>query len=274
VEKSGGLFIFATTLMKLMDAPLDNSALPQERLRQALTAKVGLDALYRDVLSGAGPIPYFNRVIGTIMLLRSPLPIASLGYLLQLSAEQVVASVWGIQSILMIPGNDDEAIEPFHASLRDFLVARERSASLYINPPTRHLWIVTNCLEAMKVKPRDGFFYEGGQEYPCRNWCRHVVLGLNESEGDGLLTSPPGAYLTSYLADFASQSLYFWVNTLLREGYESEMISVLDSGLSLLKVCAVPDPFEAGQETNQPLFSKYQIAHNSCSKSVRILGNR
>jgi hypothetical protein len=89
----------------------------------------------------------------------------------------------------------------------------------------------------MRIEPKDGFFYEGRQEYPCLNWCHHVVQGLNESEGDGLLTSLPGAYLTSYLAEFASQSLHFCVNTLLLKGSPSEMISDLNSGFALLKVC-------------------------------------
>ena len=106
----------------------------------------------------------------------------------------------------------------------------------------------------MRMKPKDSIFYEGRQEYPCMNWHHHVVLGLNESEGDGLFTSPPGAYLTSHLADFASQSLYFWLNTLLLQGYQQTMVSDLHSRLSLLKVCGPPDTSVA-QQTNKLVLS-------------------
>jgi hypothetical protein len=235
VEKSGGLFIFAVTLMKFMDTvPPGERMLPQERLQKALIAEVGLDALYRDILSAAQRDHHFDRVIGTIMLLRSPLPITFLGHLLQLSAEAIVQSVWGIQSILMIPGDDHKPIRLFHTSLRDFLVAPGRSHSLYIDPPTRHLLIAIDCLKAMRTKPED-IIFQGGQRYACLNWCHHVVEGLKEDGGDCLFDSSLGTSLTDCLADFASQTLEIWVNTILFEGDWNS----LDLGLSPLKVCAL-----------------------------------
>jgi hypothetical protein len=241
VAKSGGLFIFAVTLMKFMDvgtAPPGERTLPQERLRKMLTAEVGLDALYRDILSAAQRDCHFDRVIGTIMLLRSPLPITFLGHLLQLSAEAIVQSLWGIQSILMIPGDDDEPIQLFHTSLRDFLVAPGRSSSFYINPPTRHLLIVIDCLKAMRTKPED-IFFQGGQMYACLNWCHHVVEGLKEDGGDCLFDSSLGTSLTDCLADFASQTLEIWVNTMVFKKGWTSLLNILDLGLSPLKVCAL-----------------------------------
>jgi energy-coupling factor transporter ATP-binding protein EcfA2 len=241
VEKSGGLFIFAVTLMRFMDVgtvPPGESLLPQERLRTALTAEVGLDTLYRDILSVARRDHNFDQVIGTVMLLRSPLPITFLGHLLQLSAEAIVQSVWGIQSILKIPGNDDEPIQLFHTSLRDFLVAPGRSSSFYINPPTRHLSIVIDCLKAMRTKPT-GIIFQGGQIYACLNWCHHVVEGLKESGGDCLFDSSLGTSLTDCLADFASQTLDIWVNTMVFEKGWISLLDILDLGLSPLKVCAL-----------------------------------
>jgi hypothetical protein len=227
--------------MKFMDvgiAPPGESMLPQERLQKALTAEVGLDALYMDILSAARRDHNFDRVMGTIMLLRSPLPITFLGHLLQLSAEAIVQSVWGIQSILMIPGNDNEPIQLFHTSLRDFLVAPSRSSSFYINPPTRHLLILIDCLKAMQTKP-EGSIFQGGQMYACLNWCHHVVEGLKESGGDRLFDSPLSASLTSCLADFASQSLDIWINTIVFEKGWSSLLDILYLGLSPLKVCAL-----------------------------------
>jgi hypothetical protein len=241
VEKSGGLFVLAVTLMKFMDigiAPPGESTLPPERLQKALAAEVGLDSLYRDILSAAKRDCHFDRVIGTIMLLRTPLPITFLGQLLQLSAEAIVQSLWGIQSILMIPGDDDEPIQLFHTSLRDFLVAPGRSSSFYINPPTQHLSIAIDCLKVMRTKPK-GIIFQGGQMYACLNWCHHVVEGLKESGGDCLFDSSLGTSLTDCLADFASQSLEIWVNTIAFERGWNSLLDILDLGLSPLKVCAL-----------------------------------
>jgi hypothetical protein len=65
------------------------------------------------------------------------------------------------------------------------------------------------------------------------------VEGLKEDGGDCLFDSSLGTSLTDCLADFASQSLEIWVNTIVFERGWNSLLDILDLGLSPLKVCAL-----------------------------------
>jgi hypothetical protein len=184
----------------------------------ALNAHAGLDPLYTEVLSAASRSHHFDCIIGTIMLLRYPLSISSLGHLLQLETADILQCLLGIQSIIMIPGDNDHPIQLFHTSLRDFLSTEPRSGVFFIDPPTRHILITINCLKAMAITPADGIFSQGeAQQYACGNWCHHFHQALIRG-GDGFIASLTGHSLLTYLKTFVSRSLDFWVNTLLVNG--------------------------------------------------------
>ena len=224
VKKSDGSFIFAVTLM---DFICKGSGLPQDKLEKALMAEAGLDALYTQVLLDAPHDHHFDRVFGTVMLLSSPLPITSIAQLLQLRTEDIVQTMLGVQSILMIPGNDDQSIQLFHTSLRDFLVSLPRSKECFIKPSIRHLSIATDCMTILAKPPDEGIFYSGGQEYACLNWCYH----LHQS----LLSRRDKPWSEVFLQLLENFPLHYWVNTLLINGYGNTM-DTLDLVLSVLKV--------------------------------------
>jgi len=141
VKKSGGSFIFAATLMNVIRK---GSGLPKNRLKEALTAEAGLDTLYTQVLSDAQRDHNFERVIGTVMLLRDTMSITSLAQLLRLQSEEIVQTLLGVQPILMIPGDDNQSIQLCHTSLRDFLTSQSRSNQFFI-PPIHHFSITIDC---------------------------------------------------------------------------------------------------------------------------------
>ena len=227
VEKSDGSFIFATTLIDL----ISSRGLPQDNLRTALTAEGGLDPLYTRILTDAhlDPDNNFERVIGTVMLLKEPIPIVFLAHLLRLRPADIVQTLLGLQSILMIPGSDDQAIRLFHTSLRDFLVSPGRPGGFFINPPARHLSIAADCLRVIAVRPTDDFFYHDREMYACLNWCYHFEQGVtNELGGDDL------SEVLSCLMDFSSKSVDCWVNTSLWNG--EKQLAALRSAISKLEV--------------------------------------
>jgi hypothetical protein len=233
VKKSGGSFIFAATLIDLIRK---GSGLPQDNLSLALTVEDGLDPLYARILAEALPDDNFQRVIGTIMLLTEPLSITFLAHLLQLRSGDIVQTLLGLQSILMIPGDDDQAIRLFHTSLRDFLISPLRSGKFFISPPARHLVIAADCLRVIAVRPKEDIFYSSMQMYACLNWCFHFEQGVT-GEGDNLSNSLPIASLMSCLMDFVSQSIDCWVNTSLLKAYAQ--LQVLRSAISKLRVSLV-----------------------------------
>jgi hypothetical protein len=206
-RKSEGSFIFAATLMDFVEKGIGH---PGEKLQRALEAADRIDSLYMQVLSDAPRDDNFDRTLGTLTLLRSPLSITFLERLLQLETGHIVYTLLGIQSILMIPGDDDQCIQFAHTSFRDFLLAPERSQDYYIHPASRHLRIASDCLSAICERPTEGMFFEGGEEYACMNWLYHLRRGLDMGQ-DNLDTSLR-TKLTKFLQEFAFD---VWFNTVL-----------------------------------------------------------
>ena len=118
VERTSGSFIFAFTLINFVN---DGSDLPHRKLQVALQNHDGLDPLYTQVLQTAPRSPHFRRILETIMIAAEYLSIADLTCLFGIEAGDVIHALLGVQSILIIPENDQQLIRPFRASLRDFL---------------------------------------------------------------------------------------------------------------------------------------------------------
>jgi hypothetical protein len=239
--KADGLFIFATTLMNFF---CDGSDPPQEALRKVLTTDVGLDALYTQVLSraqstlsNAHAVSRFMRVIGTIMVLRDTLSVTALWDLFQLLIGNILHALLRVRSILMIPGDDTQAIRLFHTSLRDFLTSQSRANEFYVNPPTRQLLVAIDCSKTMGEVPAHGIVFEGGQRYAAMNWCFHLYEGFVQG-GYSHLDKASQTSLLSALKMCRSQYHRFWVNTILLDSRE-DIFKNVDSMLSKMKVLQI-----------------------------------
>jgi hypothetical protein len=205
----------------------------------AANVHAGLDHLYTQVLSTVPRNHTFEQVIGTIMLLREPFSITSLGYLLHIEAINILLALIGIQSILMIPGDDDEPVRLFHTSLRDFMTTQSRSGDYFVDPAAGHLLIAIDCLRLLTVPPKDIIFEGEVETYACKNWCSHVNEALIGG-GPNLLDSPSGGSLVSYLIDLLSGHFDCWVNTVIFHDLRGRTtLDVLESVVSTLSVSPV-----------------------------------
>ena len=219
----------------------ERSGLPQEKLYIILGVEAGLDTLYMQVLSNAAHDHNVERVIGTVVLLHRPLSITFLGQLLQLQVEHIVHSLLGTQSILMVPEDDDQTIQPLDTALADFLKVESHSNNFFINPPCWHLSIMTDCLAVIMVDPTEGIFYSGGQLYACTNWCYHCLQSFCEGREEDVLDVLAMASVMHYLEDISStSSLDLWVNTLIYQGW-MQTLDDLTSLLARLQVCSMCD---------------------------------
>jgi hypothetical protein len=236
VEMSSGLFIFASTLL---DFITDGRGAPQGKLETVLGAHAGLDPLYTQVFSAVGSVKEFHQVIGTTMLLRKQLSITALGQLLQIRAEDILQAVLAIQSVLKIPENNDKPVELIHASLRDFLIERQRSGIYYIDPPTRHVSIVLHCLKIIKEDAtKEMLARSDAALYACQSWHYHLEATLIEGGTTVLhnsLFNPTGC-----LRDFKSRSLNYWVNTMIYRRSVQESSNNIGDIILRLKVSPVP----------------------------------
>jgi hypothetical protein len=231
-KKSDGSFLFAATLIDL----ISQRGLPQVNLQAALTSEGGLDSLYTQILADVDRDENFERVISTVMLLTQPIPIVFLAHLLQLQPAAIVQTLLGLQSVLLIPGGDDEPIRVFHTSLRDFLTSPGQSGQFFINPPAQHLSIAVDCLRVLAVQPQDGIFYGDKEVYACLNWHHHFLEGITKG-GNNLLHLLSEVPLLDLLTDFASRSLAWWLNTFLLKG--RTLVETLHSMLSNFRVGVV-----------------------------------
>jgi hypothetical protein len=234
--KSSGLFIFASTLF---DFITDGRGAPQGKLETVLGAHAGLDPLYTQVFSAVGSVKEFHQVISTIMLLREQLSITALGQLLKIRAEDILQAVLAIQSVLKIPENNDMPVELIHASLRDFLIERQRSGIYYIDPPTRHASIVFHCLKIIEEDATKEILARSDAAlYACQSW--HYHLGATLIEG-GMTIWPNSLFNpTSCLLDFKSRSLNYWVNTMIYLWSVQESSNNIGDVILRLKVRPVP----------------------------------
>ena len=235
-NKCGGLFIFAITLMRFIKDPKDR---PHHRLKAALAVETGLDPLYNQIVSAVPQSDHFKQVLGTIILLHQPIPITSVALLIQLEPADIVESLLGLQSVLMIPGRDDLPVQLFHTSLRDFLVDKGRSGALGINLPSCHLYIATNCLTVMLIGPGDGIFYSQEQEYAFQHWLHHCLQSVTLAGGDGLSNLLSKSSFMDCLTNFSSRHLDHWINTLILNAEGKKMSENLQSMLSELQVSSV-----------------------------------
>jgi hypothetical protein len=231
VRVAAGSFIFAVTLIKFIN---DGSDLPHKKLSGAIVTHPGLDPLYTQVFSAALRTDNFERAVGTIMLLNTVIPITALAGLLQLEIPDVLQPLLKLQSILMIPGNDNQPIQLFHTSLRDYLTTRTRSDEFYINPPARHLFMTIDCLKSITGYTRVDIFEKEPQKYACANWCYHFRSSLTTGGGNYVTDPSIGGSLISCLTSFA-QSLDSWVNTLIAK-HQEKIINDLGALLLALKV--------------------------------------
>ena len=216
VNNTAGVFNFASTVVAFIN---DGSDLPHLQLQKVLKHHDGLDHVYTQILSVATRNKDFDAVLGTLMLLMKPLPIKSLATLLRLDPARILHALRGLQSILVIPEDDDNPIRPIHTSLRDFLTSQERSNDLFIRPKERHSDIAIHCLQILCVS-NSGLFFNtteySAQGYACCEWIFHLHGSMKTEMLDNSLIP--------LLIDFTSKNFDVWVNTILLLLVDNEII--------------------------------------------------
>jgi hypothetical protein len=194
---------------------------------------------YTQVLNRASPSPHFDRVFGTVILVKEPMSVADLGCLLQIDAGHVIHALQRVQSILIIPEDDVQPVQLLHTSLRDFLTMKSRSKDLFVNHPTRHLVLVADCLAVMKLHTGDDFLDVKGLKYASRNWLHHFLCAIEEESGDNHFDSQHGIIMMNDLIGFVSLSFDSWIDSIIFQLHIQKALDTLDLVLSKLKVSSV-----------------------------------
>ena len=164
------LFIYAATLCRFVGVGTDN---PSDQLKywleQADSNASQLDQTYKPIITrllcvyqeGQEPQPIAKRakskllqVLGSIVLLVTPLSAMTLAGLLNMPLDDINYSLQRLHAVLNIPKDPVAPLEILHKSFSDFLLGQEGMGTdaFRVDASETHAMLASKCIERMKKK--------------------------------------------------------------------------------------------------------------------------
>lgn len=266
-EKAGNLFIHAATSLRF----LLEGWHPRQQLDILLTVFrsqnggstdaqpfLDLDALYHQILVGIIPAKnaiqsatQLRLVLGTIILLRDPLPVAALECLIGQTPGIASSILSYLHSLILAPPPADVCPQVHHPSLPDFLQDHRRCTDiqLWVDVNEHEPRMLLRCLRLLNSQLRTGMIetpchgmlnsevddlekkindsYPPELQYACRHWASHLVM-----------TSSSNTEIGSALEEFATRSILPWLEAMSWLGASREAIRLLE-GVKIWLVCQI-----------------------------------
>ncbi|OAL56447.1 WD40 repeat-like protein [Pyrenochaeta sp. DS3sAY3a] len=169
VQSANGLFIWAATACRFVR---DGKRFAAKRLnsvlhsgKQATTApEKHLDEIYTTVLMNSIHPSYtkeeseeqcerLRHVLGSIVVLRSPLSLLSLDRLLHVEDESVGETLDDLHAIVAIPDDQSQPLRLHHPSFREFLLDKGRCTNthFWVDEKQAHRALLDECLQLMSA---------------------------------------------------------------------------------------------------------------------------
>lgn len=212
---AGELFIYAATMLRALEEAYSLRRQLDVLLRLA-TAPHGehersnpfvyLDRLYTEVLRGpitpsneAQALELLQLLLGTIVLLRDPIPVDALERLTGMGNGEALDTLSSLYSVILPPAPPDNCPRTYHPSFSDFLQNPKRctDAGLYIDTSKHETRMANRCLtllnahlhkgiigeldplllnsEVRGLKERVGRAFPPELQYACRHWAHHLA---------------------------------------------------------------------------------------------------
>ncbi|KAI9856456.1 MAG: hypothetical protein M1813_009112 [Trichoglossum hirsutum] len=214
VELAVPLFIFAATVCRYIADQRDN---PTKRLEvvlqyQSATQVSKLDRTYLPILSQLFDdedeadrqrrIDEFRDIVGSIVVLESPLSISSLASLFQISKEDIRCRLDSLHSVLSIPDSEELPVRLLHLSFRDFLVDPQKKkgkSPFWVDKRETHDKLADKCLELLSSP-------EGLQQNMCKLLNPRTLRSEIDEQMIAMCLSPELQYACRYWAHHLEQS--------------------------------------------------------------------
>jgi len=250
VNKCDSLFIIAATIvnfikdrrardpckrlaMVLHQASVDRSSLPPPASAPSVPLRE-LDTCYNQVLRQSLPkntitqdlISRFSFVVGTLVVLLTPLPLSELGRLLRIDTTQILAALEFLHSVISIPVQKayHTPIRFYHQSFPEFLTDPTRCIfeEFCIKPEEHHRRLALICLAIIERdanhaanKPLRRSRAEKMVSYPTMGIRRRMERANKYALGSWALhliqVSSIDPELKGALGTFLSRHLYYWI---------------------------------------------------------------
>lgn len=247
VRLSVPLFIFAATVCRIFEDPQRD---PVEDLTEIFANRSDgsqLDATYLPVLNRflkdqegkqkKQRIKEFQEVIGTIVMLESPLSVKSLSCLVGLSEGRINMRLSSFHSVIRLPKDETLPVRPFHLSFRDFLLDEEtrEKTPLWVDEKEKHQKLTSQCLSICDDNLRrnicalpsegtlrvdidqrtiDGYIRPELQ-YSCHYWVHHLVRSKD-----------PNSVLPDAFS-FLQRHFLHWMEAMSLLGLASEVVRII-----------------------------------------------
>ncbi|CAH0021814.1 unnamed protein product [Clonostachys rhizophaga] len=209
VKMTVPLFISAATVCLFIADRVGGN--PRKKLEKILMNKARaqgskLDTMYlivlEQLLAGLSDkdsqevLAQFRKVVGSIVVLATPLSPSALARLLELPIEDVSDLLDLLHSVLSVPSSSKQPIRLLHLSFRDFLLDPKRSEidPFWIDQEKAHKQLATDCFRILKKSLRNdicGIRHPGTEHssidpekistmlpdevrYACEHWAYHL----------------------------------------------------------------------------------------------------
>ncbi|ETS05239.1 hypothetical protein M419DRAFT_71348, partial [Trichoderma reesei RUT C-30] len=172
VQMATPLFISAATVSRMLRND-QWPATPEQKVEHILefsTKGQGqVEDLYRSILAQImSQIPVrarqryiddFQRIVGSVILLASPLSVVALSSLLGIQENEIYKKLSSLSSVLDVQSRD-APVKLFHLSYRDFLLEQDSFSNiedqdpcrgLYIEEVAAHAWLAGQCLQLLSM---------------------------------------------------------------------------------------------------------------------------
>jgi hypothetical protein len=93
----------------------------------------------------------FREVVGSVVMLESPLSAVSLSRLLQVPQEEIQCRLDSLHSVLSVPSNKDAPVRLLHLSFREFLIDPQKQGKsvFWVDEKSTHQKLASRCLELL-----------------------------------------------------------------------------------------------------------------------------
>ena len=255
-RRAGGFFVYAVATLNFLDHKLHS---PSDRLdvimtspestahegKAKLKAHTSLDLLYTSIFQTVFPEEdpdddaMICSILSAMVLATNPLSVSAIATLTGFHCNQVQQLFELIQSLLILPEDPKDSVQPFHKSFPDFITDPTRCSDLrfYISPGY-HIELVLYCFKLMgkslkknmcsipdyalnsevedlsKRIEENGIY--GGLEYASRSWYKHLIPMKHRT-----------ADVISALHDFLEGRFIFWLEVLSVLGSVGDAVHAL-----------------------------------------------
>ncbi|OLN83266.1 Vegetative incompatibility protein HET-E-1-like protein 7 [Colletotrichum chlorophyti] len=258
------LFIFAATTCRFLDQRGFGG--PDHQLRQVLDYQTKVQSSELDLVSkfemtyrpaldqqlvNLSPrekdkaVEQFRHIVGTIIILSSPLSTTALGHLLGVDRSVIADRLDMLHSVLSIPKDSTSPVRLLHLSFRDFLLdtrQRDEKNPFWVDEKQTHRQLAVRCLDVMGCLRQDvcGLKAPGTLrstidcrridaclppevQYACIYWAHHTQQAGSEAE------------LSDLVYSFLTRHFLHWLEALSLLGRASESLSVLHTLVPILQ---------------------------------------